>query len=297
MASKRRIKHLKSTREKLVVKMSNLDFSKIYSYSKLRLFENCPQHYYFNYLDPEISPIKKQFIKPRDYNVRGQAVHNAITLFYHLAEQKRTFNKLKKCLSQCWFSEINPQKKMPLEEMGGFKNLQHERRTYAESLKLLKNFFYMEEQNPDLFYIPTNKIKDSFCDYEQMIKSIGEKHYISGKFDRIDKLADNTLRIVDFKTSKKESDQFQLIFYKLLAELNFNLPVRLVSFYYLNKKEMVDFEVSHIDKNIIKREVAEKIGKIEETKSFLPCLNGLCHHCDFFEICPARKIINSKKHG
>lgn len=274
--------------------MKNIDFSKIYSYSKLKLFENCPQQYYFNYLDPEIAPIKKQFLKPRDYKVKGQAVHGAITLFYHLAQKKRTFDNLKKCLSQAWFSEKDPQKKMPLGELGGFRDIEHERESYTESLNLLKNFFSIKEPNLKLFYIPTNKIQDSFCDYEEMIKPVDKKRYISGKFDRVDKLADNTLRIVDFKTGKKDSDQFQLVFYKLLAELNFNLPVKMVSFYYLNRSEVVDFDLSDINKRSITKEIKNKIGEIEETKVFPPCFNGLCNHCDFLEICPARKIIRPK---
>ena len=69
--------------------MADSDFSKVYSVSKLELFEKCKKHYYFNYLDPEIAPIKKQFLKPRDYKTKGSAVHGAITLYYHLPKEKR----------------------------------------------------------------------------------------------------------------------------------------------------------------------------------------------------------------
>lgn len=279
--------------------MNKTDFSKIYSYSKLKLFETCPQQYYFNYLDPEIAPIKKQFIKPRDYKVKGQAVHGAITLFYHLSEKKRTFDDLKKCLAKSWYSEIDMTREMPLGESGGFRDLLHERESYAEALKMLKNFFNIfksKETDLNLFYIPTNEIKKSFCDYEEMIQSLGKNRYISGKFDRIDKMPDNSLRIVDFKTGKKDSDKFQLTFYKLLAELNFDLPVKTVTFYYLNKGEVVDFDLSKTTKASIKKQVGEKIKKIEDAWRFPPHFNGLCNHCDFKEICSANKIIKPKKH-
>jgi len=280
--------------------MKNIDFSKIYSYSKLKLFEDCPQKYYFNYLDPEISPIKKQFLKPRDYKTKGQAIHGAITFFYHLSQEHRTFENLKKCLSDAWFSEINPEQGLPLGELGGFKDLKHERKVYFDSLKLLKKFFLLEEPNPSVFYLPTKNIKNSFSDYEEMIKPLNDSYSISGKFDRIDELEDHTLRIIDFKTNKKKSDKFQLIFYKLLAELNFQKPVRIVSFYYLSMGEIVDFDVSGIGQKVIQKQVLEKVEKIKNTQDFLPCFNGLCNHCDFFEICPARKIIKSpngaKKH-
>jgi len=289
--------------------MSDIDFSKIYSFSKLSLFEKCPQQYYFSYLDPVISPIKKQFIKPRDYKTKGQAVHNAITLFYYLPLKERTFKNLKRCLSEAWFSEKDSDKKPPLGKLGGFKNLEEEKKAYLESLHLLKNFFEMESHNPSLFFIPTSKIRDSFEDYESMIKPLDKNFSISGKFDRIDKLEDGSLRIIDFKTgnppvafqensfskrdaqeveeSKENQDYFQLEFYKLLAELNFKPKVKKVAFFYLADKKVEEIDVSKVNNDKLKKKVLDKIKKIRETKEFNPNPNKLCYHCDFKEICPA----------
>jgi len=274
--------------------MKKIDFSKIYSYSKLSLFDKCKQKYYFNYLDPEIAPIKKQFLKPRDYKTKGQAVHGAITLFYHLPQSEQTFENLKECLPKAWFSEISPSQGLPLGELGGFRDLNHERTSYAQTLLMLKKFFDIEDPNPALFYIPTQQIKDSFSDYQEMIQPINDQFSISGKFDRIDKLEDNTLRIIDFKTNKNNADKFQLIFYKLLAELNFEIPVRIVSFYYLNRGEIMDFDVSNLEKREIKDQILDKIQDIQNAKDFSPQVSGLCYHCDFFEICAARKILKKQ---
>ena len=70
-----------------------IDYSKIYSYSKLSLFDKCKKQYHFSYLDPEISPVKRQFIKPRDYKTKGQAVHGAITLFLSSSDRKTNLQK------------------------------------------------------------------------------------------------------------------------------------------------------------------------------------------------------------
>lgn len=269
--------------------MTEFDYSKIYSYSKLKLFENCPQQYYFNYLDPEISPIKKEFIKPRDYNTKGQAVHGAITLFYHLPVSERNFTNLKKCLQDAWFSDIDPSKKFPLGETGGFKDLEHERKVYFKCLELLQGFFRFKDIDPCIYNLPTKNIKNSFSDYKDLIKPLDEKVFISGKFDRVDKLKDGNLKIVDFKTGKASGfDNFQLLFYKLLAELNFKNKVTMVSFYDLENKEIKDFDVSGTDQNKIKDEIIEKVRNIENTKEFLPKVNYLCNYCDFNEICPAK---------
>lgn len=270
--------------------MNDTDFSKVYSFSKLELFDKCPKQYYFNYLDPEIAPIKKQFIKPRDYKTKGQAVHGAITLFYYLSPKKQTFENLKKCLKQSWFSELNINIQPPLSLLGGFKDIEHERRIYIESLKLLRNFFKLEKkQNPSLFYIPSKTIKDSFSDYSAMIKPVSDNFFISGKFDRIDELDGGGLRIIDFKTGRTKNGISQLEFYKLLAEVNFAETVKEVSYHYLNEGEIKSFDVSKVKTKDIKDKVLEKIKKISKTKEFKPNPSRLCNHCDFKEICPTQQ--------
>lgn len=263
------------------------DFSKIYSYSKLGLFDKCKKQYHFYYLDPEIAPIKKQFKKQRDYQTKGLAVHGAITLFYHLPVQDRTFENLKECLKNAWFSEIEPDKKPPLGKAGGFNSLKHERKVYYDTLRLLKNFFNLEDLNPSLFFLPTANIKNSFDDYENLITPLSGEFFISGKFDRIDKFEDGTLKIIDFKTARKNQDRFQLDFYRLLAELNFDLKVKTASFYYLDSGKIKEFDVSNLGKEKIKEQILNKIKIIENTKEFLPKTSSLCNHCDFKEICPA----------
>ena len=201
--------------------MKDIDFSKVYSVFKLELFEKCKKQYYFNYLDPEIAPVKKQFVKPRDYKTRGSAVHGAITLYYYLPKEKRTFKNLKKCLEYAWFSEKDIYKNPPLGELGGFRDIRHERNVYRECLQMLDNFLKLEKKFPKLFYVPTKNIRESFPDYEEMIKPISNEVSISGKFDRVDELDNGNLMVIDFKTGKGENGFFQLEFYKLLAELNF----------------------------------------------------------------------------
>lgn len=269
--------------------MNDVDFTKIYSFSKLNTFDNCKKQYYFNYLDPEIAPIKKQFLKPRDYLTKGHAVHGAITLFYHLPAEERSFSNLKNLLLEAWFSEKDAFKEPPLGELGGFKDIEHERKTYKECLVLLKKFYELNDLNPNLFLLPSKNIRDSFDDYKDLIKSIETDISISGKFDRIDEMENGGLRIIDFKTSREKQDSFQLEFYKLLAELNFSNKVDMVSFYYLDAKKIVNFDTSKIDSGRIKDKILNKINIIRNTSNFRPQPSRLCNYCDFKEICPVFK--------
>ena len=268
------------------IRMQKIDFSKIYSYSKLELFKKCKKQYHFSYLDPEIAPIKKQFYKPRDYKTKGNAVHGAITLFYHLPKKKRTFEGIKKCLEKAWFSEADATKAPPLGKLGGFLDLEHERRVYGDSLRQLNNLLKIEK-NPSLFYMPTENIWESFSDYEEMIKPLDEGVMISGKFDRIDRLEDGSLRIIDFKTGKENGSFFQLEFYKILTEMNFSDKVSQVSFYYLDSGKVKNFDADKIDSSEIKNRILEKIDVVNKTEKFFPTQTRLCDHCDFQEICPA----------
>lgn len=261
-----------------------VNFLNVYSYSKLDQFRRCPRQYYFSYLDPEIAPLKYKFKKVRDYQTKGHSVHNAIVLFFHLPLQKRNFENLKKCLKEAWFSEIDPSKKPPLGKLGGFRSIEHERKVYKESLRLLKNFFEISEINPSLFYLPTAKIKNSYKDYQDLIQPINNIFFISGKFDQIN-YCKKGLEVIDYKTGKENADPFQLHFYKILAELNFKKPVKKAVFYYLETKRKKEIDLSGLSLKKIKEEILEKIKRIESTKNFFPRYSSLCHHCDFFELC------------
>lgn len=264
------------------------DYSKVYSHSKIDLFKKCKKGFHFNYLDPVIAPIKKRFYKPRDYKTKGSAVHGAITLFYYLPKKERNFEGLKKCLREAWFSELNMATRPPLGLLGGFRDLDHEREAYGDALRQLQNFLEIEKElNPSLFYNPVKTIRQSFEDYERMIQPIDKKLFISGKFDRIDKLENGNLRIVDFKTGKSKNGINQLELYKLLAEMNFGKRVDEVSYHYLNDGKVKTYDVAHVDIKDIKSKILDKIQVIRSNKEFGPTRTRLCDHCDFKEICPA----------
>jgi RecB family exonuclease len=270
--------------------MKKIDFLKIYSHSKLSRFEKCPLDYYFYYLDPKW----KGYQEPKDYNTKGSAIHGALTLFYNLPLKKRNARSLQNSLLEAWFSETDKTKKPPLGEIGGFNTKEDEKKTYRESLEILQKFLDLKDINPPIFYIPTEDIKNSFCDYEKMIQPIDDQSFISGKFDRIDKIKDDTLRIIDFKTGKKQNSKDQLDFYRVLAELNFKIPVSIVSFYYLKEGEIVDFKTSNVDFEEIKKITLERVKKIREADKFPPRPSKLCNYCDFKnKDCPIYK--NKKK--
>lgn len=277
--------------------MDNLDFSKIYSPSKLQLFEKCPQEYYFSYIDEIYSKMKAKLRKDPinlwPFNTLGKAVHDAITLFFYLPKEEQDLDNLKKQLKPAWRSEAMMRKLPPLGRWGGFSILEEERDYYKEALKMLISFYKNFKLDFKIKFLPTKDILRSIEDYKKLIKPLNQGYDISGKFDLILQLKDNSLEVVDFKTSKsEEKNEFQLKFYKLLAELNFKTPVSKASFYYLRSSRIKEYDLTKEDIEKIKELVLEKINIIKKEKEFPTKPSKLCRYCLFRNFCPAKKEIS-----
>lgn len=284
--------------------MDSVDFNKIFSVSKLDLFDKCPKAFYFTYLDPIYSKMKSKLKKEPEniwpFQTLGKSIHDSLTLFFHSAKEQQTFSDLKEKLKLTWRSEAMANKLPPLGKWGGFKSLDEERDCYKQALEMLVNFFHLiriilakSKDDPSVIkFLPTKDLKRSIEDYKKLIKPISEEFDISGKFDLIIKGENNSLEVIDFKTGKSENDNhFQLKFYKLLVELNFNQPVTKASFYYLKTGRVRVFDLTPEDSQETKFLILSKIEKIKEEKKFMPYPSKLCKFCLFKNFCPAKKEI------
>jgi len=272
-----------------------IDYSQIYSPSKLGMFELCPKQYHFYYLDPIYSQMKNDLKRQPEniwsFQTLGKAVHDAITLFYHSPREQRTETKLKELLQQTWRSEVVWNKKPPLGKWGGFASLQGEREAYGQAILMLKNFLKMALIEPEIEYLPTQDLRHSITDYNDLITPLAEDFKISGKFDLVIRDRDGSCQIIDFKTGKREESQpFQLKFYKVLAEKKFQKPVKKASFYFLKTGHKKEFNLEEKTEQI-EEEILAKINQINTTKTFTPKPSKLCRFCLFKSFCPAREKV------
>lgn len=278
-----------------------IDFSKVYSYSKLSLFDQCLKAYHFTYIDPIYSKLKNKLKKMPEnifkFYTLGRAVHNAITLFYHSPAEQKTAEQLKDFLKGTWVSEVMGNKKPPLGKWGGFASLEEERETYGEALGMLANFLRIAEIEPEIEFLPTNDFRRSIDDYKKLITPLSENIDISGKFDLITRNEDGSLNIVDFKTGRREdNDQYQLKFYQLLAEEKFKKPVKKASFYFLKSGNISDFDLDD-GKDEFKGELLNKIEKIKVTEDFITRPGKLCRFCLFKDFCPEKEKVKEFVRG
>jgi len=117
---------------------------------------------------------------------------------------------------------------------------------------------------------------------------------IKGAIDRVDKLSDGTLEIVDYKTGKNKTklefkDKRQLILYQLFLEEFLGVKVSLLSYYYLESGTKISFTATDKDITKLRLSVAEEIAAIK-SRDFTPTPSPMCAFCDFNSICEFREV-------
>jgi len=117
---------------------------------------------------------------------------------------------------------------------------------------------------------------------------------IKGTIDRVDKLVDGTLEIVDYKTGKSKTkldfkDKRQLILYQLFLEEFLGLKVSKLSYYYLESGEKFSFVATDKDFTKLRLEVRAEISAIKK-RNFVPTPSLMCGFCDFNSICEFRQV-------
>jgi DNA helicase-2/ATP-dependent DNA helicase PcrA len=117
---------------------------------------------------------------------------------------------------------------------------------------------------------------------------------IKGTIDRVDKLADGTLEIIDYKTGNSKpslefKDKQQLILYQLFLEEFLRIKVSALSYYYLKTGEKMTFTAAEKDITKLRSDFLKEIAGIKK-REFAPKPNHeVCKYCDFREICEFRQ--------
>lgn len=242
-----------------------MDLPRPLSHSSMSMFSECPQKYKFKYVDkiPE---------KPRHFFSFGTSVHTALEFFYGGKELPApTLDKVLEHYRANWLTV-------------GYKDSLQEQEYFEQGRVIIEKFY--KKHLPD-FALPF------FVEYGFTFQVDGVP--VTGKVDRVDKLPDGRLSIVDYKTGKAlaagrvEKDS-QLTMYQLACESQLGAEVSRLSFYHLPtlKEHVVERRESGLVDQLKKKIVGTAEAILKDKFDPTPAEN-VCRWCDYKPICPIFK--------
>jgi len=258
--------------------------------TQIDTYLNCPRKYQCS-RDPE---LRKKYFKSSPHLVLGNAVHDALQMFFDLTKvplADRTYDRLCELLRDAWAGrglyKRNgwKQQKSREEAFGGDRD--SEKAWGQKGLNILFRFYNTQD---------TTAVPLTAEQFHEL--RLTDDVILGGKVDRIDRLDDGRLHVIDYKTGKpprqKDQDEIaekdlQLAAYALVVARKFRGKVARCSYLYLNDELEVGYEP---DEALLDRKQAElteictRIAKAWETEEFPATPNPLCGWCDFIEICP-----------
>jgi DNA helicase-2/ATP-dependent DNA helicase PcrA len=258
-----------SKKEKIDEKKKELSINYL-SYSQIETFRVCPLHYKLNYLIKVPTP-------PSASQSFGISIHAAMKDFYALVinGEKPSEKLIQEQLKKNWINL-------------GFENKAHEQKFFEKGKLYLLGYLKEEFKQKQLPILMEEKFTVPI-ETERSLK-------IGGVIDRVDKLEDGSIEIIDYKTSaniptQKEVDKnLQLSFYALAAtnidsELFGKLPEQVkLSLYFFDQQIKLTTIKTKEDLQKAQEEILQVREEIEN--SDFECSGGfLCQNCEFKMFC------------
>lgn len=265
---------------------------KYFSASSINLYKQCPRRFYYRY-------IKKLPEPPNIHAVRGNIVHSVLEHFFDIDirsiedHEKGIRKHLDRLLDRFWMESKDKLRELDLE-------IETLNEFYVDSRDMLERwatrFIRQLQQNLDA--------GDSLLEAFTKLKPKAEEYLkdselaLQGFVDALFILPDGTIKIVDYKTSRKDiitpEYTLQAGIYALLIHKIKGKPPEVVTFDFL-KGELQDVTV---DDELLKNtefevEQIKMSTQTEDVVDYHKKPSGLCKwsnergsgQCPFYEIC------------
>ncbi len=263
--------------KKSLAKAYNFPTPKVFSYSQISSYQACPLQYKFAYILR--IPVRGKFTFSY-----GTTMHQTMQKFFEqvkLATSLRqadlfdksiiknnlpTLDNMLRIYDECWLDDWYESKKQ-------------KEQYYQKGKEALKNFYDNWEKEKVIPERLESKFNLKIDDWQ-----------LTGRIDRVDRLADNSLEIIDYKTgsSKEKLDKDnkkQLLIYQLAAQQIGEKNVKNLTYYYLDDGKKLSFIGTDKELAEMKQDILATIEQIKQN-NFIPSPNPfICAHCDFNKIC------------
>jgi DNA helicase-2/ATP-dependent DNA helicase PcrA len=239
------------------------------SYSQIQIFDMCPLHYKLQYLLRIPSP-------PAASLSFGTSVHAALRAFYesYIYKEPVPIKQVEAMLQAHWIN-------------AGYKSKEHEEAMLQQGVTVLTNYLH-KNFNPDIlpiavetpFFFPIKGIK------------------VGGRIDRIDRLPDGRIEIIDYKTGKNVPTEkelltnFQLTLYALAANqvkdaiLNKRPEEIVLSLHYVEEEKIFSTTRTLEQLEEAKETLLQKAEEIANS-DFACSKSMFCLNCEYKMLCNA----------
>ena len=257
-----------------------------FSFSQLAAYSNCPLQYKFAFI------LKIPVSTDKASLIFGRVMHNCLYNFLlptlqearkyqeSLFPDKDAGAQIAAALTEKHLLEIYREFWQP----DGYADKDEREKYHQKGEAALKSFLQA--------YLADKPQETIFLEKKFSFKLGG--NIIKGTIDRVDRLADGRLEVIDYKTGKSKSrlefkDKRQLILYQIFLEEFLNEKVGQLSFYYLESGEKASFVATEKEIEKLKSGIIEEIAAIKE-RNFVPTPSPMCEFCDFRNICEFRQV-------
>lgn len=237
------------------------------SYSQLQTYLTCPLHYKLRY----ILHMPSHHSPALSY---GVSIHGAMRDFFQLIKQQgsATVDDMLSFLKTNWIP-------------AGYTSKQHEEQTYDQAIRMVTRVAL--ENSKSIPPVASVEMPFSFM--------IG-KLKISGRIDRIDKLPDEKIEIIDYKTGtkilteKKAKEDLQLSLYGIAAtEVNDPLLRKnpedvLLTLHYLEDNIKITTTRTKEQLEEAKQYIVQKVDEISQSDFACSGANA-CKTCEYSMLC------------
>jgi RecB family exonuclease len=239
-----------------------VDLPRPLSHSSISLYQECPRKYRLKYVDK----IPEQ---PKHFFSFGQSMHKALEFFYGVkALPAPSRDELLRSLKENWVSV-------------GYRDQAQEAEYFRQGRDILLRY---HEEHAGEFQIPLHVEYD----FKMTVDGVP----VTGKVDRIDRLEDGRLSILDYKTGRQlavdriENDA-QLTMYQMACESQLGGEVGRLTFYHLpslrphSVGRRPEAQVGGLRRKIVETAAAIVAERFEPQPS-----ENSCRWCDYKAYCP-----------
>ncbi len=230
--------------------------------TSVAVFNQCRYQYKLRYIDK----LRDQYARAKPYLTMANHVHAALRDFLsRVPPQQRTLDTLEGLLRDKWrLSRV------------GFRNEADEQRWAHKALAQLRA--YMEKWDVTVTPLMVEK---------GLVARLSPGITLYARVDRVDREADGTLHIVDYKTGVRpeETDWTQLHLQALVLSRRLSAPVGRASFLYLGPSAMDTTDISQEVLDSALWGLLNTARKVRQESKYRATKGPWCAYCDFTPLC------------